>query len=136
MRIVKSLAARLVCFCLLASPAAAAELTGAEIKGLISGKTVYLETTAASPTGSAGKGVIYYAVDGSALYKTPSGAMWHGTWAIKDNTNCSNWKEKPDTGCTKYNKQGDAITILSATTGEVRAKLAKTAPGNAENLAP
>jgi hypothetical protein len=129
-------AALSVCFCLLAGPAAAAELTAAEIKDLISGKTLYLETTAASPTGTAGKGVIYYAADGSALYKTPSGALWHGTWSIKDNTNCSNWKEKPDTGCTKYDKQGDAISILSTTTGQVRAKLVKTAPGNAENLAP
>ena len=136
MRIVKSFAAPLAYFCLIAGPAAAAELTGAEIKDLISGKTVYLETTAASPTGTAGKGVIYYAADGSSLYKTPSGALWHGTWAIKDNTNCTNWKEAPNNPCSKYDKQGDAVNIISTATGQVRAKIVKTAPGNAENLAP
>src|SRR5215472_10695177 len=96
MRIVQSLGAPLVCLCLIAGPAAAAELTGAEIKDFLSGKTIYTETTAASVTGTPGKGVIYYAADGSALFKTPSGAIWHGTWAVKDNTNCSNWKEAPN----------------------------------------
>jgi hypothetical protein len=136
MRIVQSLAAPLVCFCLLASPAAAAELTGAEIKDLVSGKTLYNDTTASSVTGTPGRGVIYYAADGSALFKTPSGAMWHGNWVIKDNTICSNWKEAPNNPCSKYDKQGDAINIINSATGQVRAKIVKTAPGNAENLAP
>jgi hypothetical protein len=136
MRARKSLAAPLMCFCLVAGPAAAAELTGAEIKDLVSGKTLYTETTAASATGSPGKGVIYYAADGSALFKTPSGAMWHGTWTIKDNTNCSNWKEVPNNPCSKYDKQGDAINIINSATGQVRAKIVKTAPGNADNLVP
>jgi hypothetical protein len=136
MRTGRTFAAPLVCFCLLASPAAAAELTGAEIKDVVSGKTLYTETTAASSTGTAGKGVIYYAADGNALFKTPSGAMWHGTWAIKDNTICSNWKEVPNNPCSKYDKQGDAISIVNSATGQVRAKIVKTAPGNPENLAP
>jgi hypothetical protein len=136
MRIVQSLCAPLVCLCLLAGPAAAAELTGAEIKDFLSGKTIYTETTAASVTGTPGKGVIYYAADGSALFKTPSGAIWHGTWAVKDNTNCSNWKEAPNNPCSKYEKQGDTINIINTATGQVRAKIVKTAPGNAENLAP
>jgi hypothetical protein len=135
MHLIKRTIAAAASFCLV-GPAMAAEMTGAEIKDLISGKTVYLETTAASPTGTAGKGVIYYAADGSALYKTPSGALWHGTWAVKDNTNCTNWKENPNTGCTKYDKQGDTISIISTATGQVRAKLVKTAPGNTEKLAP
>jgi hypothetical protein len=136
MRTGQGFAAPLVCLCLLAGPAMAAELTGAEIKDFISGKTLYLETTGASVTATPGKGVLYYAADGSALYKTPSGALWHGTWAIKDNTNCTNWKEAPNNPCSKYDKQGDATSILNASTGQVRAKILKTAPGNAENLAP
>jgi hypothetical protein len=136
MRIVQSLAAPLVCFCLLAGPAAAAELTGAEIKDLLSGKTLYVETTAASVTATPGKGVLYYAADGSALFKTPSGAMWHGTWAIKENTNCTNWKEAPNNACSKYDKQGDIVNIINTQTGQVRAKIVKTAPGNPESLAP
>jgi hypothetical protein len=120
----------------LTGPAMAAEMTAAEIKDLISGKTIYLETAAGSVTGAQGQGVIYYAADGTALYKTPKGVMWHGTWAIKDNTNCSSWKEAPGAACSKYDKQGDAITILNSATGQVRAKILKTASGNAEKLAP
>jgi hypothetical protein len=55
----------------LVGPATAADLTGAELKTLLSGKSVYLENTATSAAG-AGQGVLYYAVDGSALYKTGS----------------------------------------------------------------
>jgi hypothetical protein len=38
----------------LMAPAVAADLTASEIKALISGKTVYLEATAASSSGQAG----------------------------------------------------------------------------------
>jgi hypothetical protein len=115
--------------------ATAAELSGAEIKELLSGKTLYLDF-AASITGTNGSGVIYYAPDGSVLYKTPKGDLWHGTLAFKDNTSCIDWKEKPNNACTKYDKQGNTITLINTTTGEVRGKIVKTAPGNAENLSP
>jgi hypothetical protein len=121
---------------LLAGTALAAELTGPEIRALLYGKTVYLETTAASASGKVGQGVIYWTEDGTALYKTPDGSMMHGKSEIKDNTNCTDWKERPGTGCTRYDKQGDAITIIDVKSGQVRAKIVKTAPGNAEKLAP
>ncbi len=116
--------------------ATSAELTGAEIKDLFSGKTIYVETTGESVTGTPGQGVLFYAADGSSLYKTPKGVMWHGTWVIKDNTNCTTWKEASGTSCNKYDKQGDTISIINTANGKVRAKIVKTAPGNAEKLAP
>jgi hypothetical protein len=115
---------------------AAADLTGSEIKDLISGKTLYVETTAESATGTPGRGVIYYAADGRALYKTPKGVLWHGTWAIRDNSSCTDWKEAPDNPCTKYDKQGDKITIINLVTGQARGRILKTARGNVEKLAP
>ena len=118
------------------SSAFPAELTGAEIKDLISGKTVYAQTATGSSTGTAGQGVVYYAADGTALFKTPSGAIWHGTWVIKDNTGCSDWKERPNNPCSKYDKQGETISILNATNGELRAKIVKIVAGNAENITP
>jgi hypothetical protein len=121
--------------CLIGS-ASAAELTGAEIKELIAGKSVYLELTAASVAGTPGQGVIYYAPDGQALYKTAKGTMWHGTWTIKENTACVDWKEAPNNPCTKYDKQGDTISIINVATGQTRGKITKTAAGNAEKLAP
>ena len=120
----------------LAGSALAADMTGAEIKAFLSGKTAYLETTAASASGSTGQGIIYWGADGTALYKTPTGSMMHGTWEVKGNTNCTVWKERPGTGCTRYDKVGDIVTVIDATGGQVRAKIVKTAPGNVEKLAP
>lgn len=85
--------------------ALAADMTAAEIKAFLSGKTVYLETTAASASGAAGQGVIFWAEDGTALYKTPSGAVMHGKWEIKGNTNCTDWKERPNTACVAMTRR-------------------------------
>jgi hypothetical protein len=111
-------------------------MTAAEIKAFLSGKTVYLQTTAASSTRTPGQGVIYWAPDGTALYKTPDGAMWHGKWEIKGNTLCADWKEKPNNPCVRYDKTGDTVSAVDALSGQTRSKVVKTAPGNAEKLAP
>lgn len=116
--------------------ALAADMTGAEIKAFLTGKTIYLETTAASATGKPGQGVIYWAADGTALYKTPTGALWHGKWEIKGNTACTDWKEKPNNGCVRYDKTGDTVSVLDAVSGQTRAKVVKTAAGNPEKLTP
>jgi hypothetical protein len=120
----------------LVGPAFATDMTGAEIKAFLSGNTVYLETTAASSSGQAGNAAIYWAADGTALFKTASGSIMHGTWVIKDNTNCTDWKERPGAGCVHYDKTGDKITAVDAASGKVRATIVKTAAGNAENLKP
>jgi len=120
--------------CLIGS-ATAADMTGAQIKELISGKSVYLENTTTS-TGGAGQGVIYYAEDGSALFKTAKGPIQHGKWTIKENTACVDWKEVPKNPCSKYDKQGDTITVINVATGQPRGKILKTATGNAEKIAP
>jgi len=113
----------------------AAEMTGAEIKELVSGKSIYLETGATS-TGGVGQGVIYYGADGNAFYKTAKGAVLHGPWTVKGNTLCNDWKEVPNNPCSKYDKQGDTISISNANTGQPRGKVLKIVPGNAEKLAP
>ncbi len=120
----------------LIASALAADMTGADIKAYLSGNTTYLETTAASATGKSGQGVIYWAADGTSLYKTPTGAIWHGKWEIKGNTACTDWKEKPNNACVRYDKTGDTVTVLDAASGQARAKIVKTAPGNAEKLTP
>src|SRR6185295_266596 len=107
----------------LAGTAFAADLTGPEIKALLYGKTVYLETTASSAAGKAGQGVIYWTEDGTALYKTPDGSMMHGKSEVKGDTNCTEWKERPGTACTRYDKQGGVITIFDVKSGQVRAKV-------------
>jgi len=135
MRVVANAIIPVVVICAIGS-ARAADMTGSEIKAFNTGKTVYLETTAASASGKAGQGVIYWAEDGTALYKTPTGAIMHGKWQIKGNTNCTEWKERPNTACVRYDKVGDTVTVIDAVNGQIRAKVVKTAPGNAETLAP
>jgi hypothetical protein len=120
----------------LVGPAFATDMTGAEIKAFLSGNTVYLQTTAASSSGQAGSAAIYWAADGTALFKTANGSIMHGTWVIKDNTNCTDWKERPGSGCVRYDKTGNTITAVDAASGKVRATIVKTAAGNAENLKP
>jgi hypothetical protein len=115
--------------------AIAADMTGDEIKATISGKTVYLECGGTS-TGGAGQGIIYFAADGSALYKSAGRGMLHGTWAIKGNTACTDWKEVPNNPCSRYDKQGDTISLINVATNQARCKITKTVPGNAEKLAP
>jgi hypothetical protein len=115
--------------------ATAAELTGAEIKDLFSGNTTYLELTA-SITGTQGSAVMYYDPNGTVLYKTPKGVMWHGTWKIEGNTACIDWKEASNNPCSKYDKQGDTITPINVATGVARGKVTKIVPGNAEKLTP
>lgn len=116
--------------------ALAADMTGAEIKAFLSDKTTYMETTTASTSGTAGQGAIYWAADGTALYKTPAGAILHGKWEIKGNTNCADWRERPGTGCVRYDKTGDVVTVIDVASGQTRAKITKSAAGNAEKLAP
>jgi hypothetical protein len=120
--------------CLLGS-AAAAQLTGAEIQELISGNSVYLQLTA-SITGTQGEGIIYYDTLGIALFKTPKGVIWHGTWTIEGNTACINWKESPHSPCAKYDKRGDTLTTINVATGVTRGKVTKIVQGNVEKLIP
>ena len=117
-------------------PAVAADLTAAEIKALVGGKTAYLEVTTAGAAGTAGQGVLYFAEDGTILNKTPAGPVWHGKFEFKDNTTCPAWKEKPDVSCSRWDKTGDVVSIFDAGSGQLRSKITKIAPGNAEKLAP
>jgi len=118
---------------LLIGSAAAADLTAAQIKELLIGKSVYLENTATSTAGT-GQGVLYYATDGTTLYKTGSGKILHGKWTFKENTLCIDWKEVANNACSRYDKQGDTITVFNVATGQARGKVLKIADGNPEKI--
>ena len=81
----------------------AADMTGADIKTLISGNTAYLSLR--QPTAGTGEGIIFYNADGNATFKTPKGAIWHGSWVIKDNTVCIDWKELPEQSPARVTKR-------------------------------
>ena len=125
----------IIATCTLGETVLGADLNGADIKTLLAGNTAYLETTAASASGQAGQAVIFWNADGTAINKTASGTILPGTWEIKANTLCAVWKEKP-MGCVRFDKAGDVVTLIDVASGQVRAKISKTAAGNAEKLAP
>ena len=134
MRGIKHSVAVIVASICVVGSAAAQQMTGGEIRSFVSGKTLYVETGAASVTGVIGKGAIYLAEDGTGLYKTPTGAVWHGTWTVKGDNYCSDWKEGQKRPCQRFEKQGDAVNSFDVETGQLRVKITKTVPGNAENL--
>jgi len=113
--------------------AQAAEIAGAEIKALISGNTVYLALVPGGPAGG-GDGAIFYNTDGTATFKTPAGPIWHGTWQVKDNQLCVDWKELPNNPCTRYEKDGAETVLINTATGKQRGKLVRVAPDNPEKL--
>ena len=78
--------------------------------------------------------MLYYAADGTALYKTGSGKILHGKWTFKENTLCIDWKEAPNNACSRYDKQGDTISVINVATGQVRGKVLKIADGNPEKI--
>ncbi len=121
---------------LLAAPysAQAADMSGADITKLISGNTVYIEFEAANVNTGAGPGIIYYSTDGKVTAKFPNGNAPKGGWFIKDNTSCITWDGRPPNPCTKYDKQGEVITLINTADGKPRGKIVKMAPGNAEKL--
>jgi hypothetical protein len=60
--------------------------------------------------------------------------MWQGKYTFKGNTLCTDWKQSPNNPCSRYDKQGDTISIVNVKTGETRAKVVRTAPGNPDKL--
>jgi hypothetical protein len=125
----------IIATCTLGEKVLAADMNGADIKTLLVGNTAYLETTAASASGQAGQSVIFWNADGTAINKTASGTIMPGTWEIKANTLCAVWKEKP-MGCVRFDKAGDVVTLIDVASGQVRAKISRTAAGNVEKLTP
>jgi hypothetical protein len=116
-----------------ATTAQASEMTAAEIKVLISGNTAYLALNPGATAGT-GDGFIFYNTDGTATFKTPNGAIWHGPWTIKDNTVCIDWKELPNNSCTRYEKDQTDIILINVATGKPRGKIVKILPNNPEKL--
>ena len=67
--------------------AASAELTGAEILSLLTGRTAYIQFADSTLT-AAGAGAIYYNPDGKVGAKLPNGRKIAGVRTIKNNTSC------------------------------------------------
>jgi hypothetical protein len=134
-RVVERLLVAVGCFLFLIASAAAAQMTGPQIRTFISGNSVYVKLLSA-PAGTANKGVIYYAPDGIALYKAGTDRVWHGRWTIVQNTSCVDWAEEPGNPCSKYERRRGKVTIINVTTGAPRGIVVRVRRANVENLVP
>jgi hypothetical protein len=114
---------------LFAGSVAAAELTGAEISSLLTGKTAYIEFAASTLT-AAGAGAIYYSPQGKVAAKLPDDKKATGVRTIKGNTFCVAWADRPVSPCSKLEKDGDTYKIINAETGELRGTITKIVDGN------
>jgi hypothetical protein len=117
-----------------ATAAIAADMSTDELRKFLIGRTYYLEVAASGTLAQAGQATLYFAPDGAVLNRVPSGKIQHGTWTIKDNTVCVAWKDLPPNPCSRYDRQGDLVTVINLSTGQPRGKIVKTADGNVENL--
>ncbi len=111
----------------------AADLTAAQIQDMTLGKTLYMNFEANTTAGQ-GAGFIYYPDAKSVILKTPTGAIWHGVRTVKGDTVCIEWKEQPNTGCTRFDKTGDVMTLIRIDTNKPRGTVTKVVAGNPERL--
>jgi hypothetical protein len=113
-----------------------ADMSTEELRKFLVGRTYYLEVAAGGTLATAGHATLYFATDGVVLNRVPSGKIQQGTWTIKDNSVCVAWKDLPPNPCSRYDRQGDVVSVINMATGQARGKIIKTADGNPENLAP
>ena len=102
-------------------------LNGAQIDGLLTGNTAYLEL----PGGIAS---LLYGADGVAVVKFPSGATKKGPWTILADHYCVDWETGPANSCSRVVKTAGGITMVDVVTGEGRGRVKNIAPGNPESL--
>jgi hypothetical protein len=115
-------------------PARATDMTGSQIRSLISGKSVYVKLNDEAAAGN--HGVIYYGEDGNALFRGDQGRVWHGTWSIKGNAACVEWVEEPANPCSRYKSSRGIVEIINASTSRPRGTILRVKRGNVENIRP
>ena len=134
-----------------ATAAVAADMTTDELRKFLVGRTYVLDVSVGGTLAKAGQATLFFAPDGGVvaavlalehrrdggvLNRIPNGKILQGAWTIKDNTVCVDWKNQPPNPCSRYDKQGDTVTVINVSTGQPRGRIVKSADGNVERLAP
>lgn len=63
------------------------------------------------------------------------GPCGRGPGRSKAISRATQWKQRPS-ACGRWDKTGETVSIIYSATGETRAKVVTTAPGNAEKPRP
>jgi hypothetical protein len=107
----------------------------AQLDGLLTGNTAYIDLPPGGPGGpNGGIAFAYYGDDGRASFKLPTGTILTGAWLLKDDHYCADWDNGPKNSCTKVVRTPGAVFVIDAATGQPRGMIAKIVPGNAEGL--
>jgi hypothetical protein len=111
-------------------------LTASQISVLIKGQTAYLKVTAGGPFGPGGELPFYYAANGIATLKYPTGKVRKGTWAIAEpDQYCVIWSDvAPEKSCTRISKAADDSYSARRAADNVPLPILRFVAGNAENL--
>jgi len=118
------------------NPAIAADMSADELRRFLRGRTYYLETIAGGTLAQSGQAILYFAPEGAVLNRIPSGKVLQGAWTIKGKTVCVVWKDLPPNPCSRYDRQGDIVTVINVGTGQPRGRIIKSSDGNVEGLQP
>ena len=107
----------------------------AQLDGLLTGNTAYIDLPPGGSGGAnGGVAVCFFGGDGHAAFKLPTGTTLKGPWSLKDDHYCVDWEKGPKNSCSKLVKTLGSILILDAATGQKRATVTKIVPGNPDNV--
>jgi hypothetical protein len=110
-------------------------LDRAQMDGLLTGNTAYIDLPPGGPGGpGGGVAAAYYGSDGRASFKLPTGAILTGTWSLKDDHYCADWENGPRNSCTQVVRMPGAVLMVDHATGKTRGSVARIVPGNPEHL--
>lgn len=110
-------------------------LDQAQLDGLLTGNTVYLNVPAGTP-GAQNGGVapFYFGKDSRAVARLPEGRTLEGIWRMDGAGYRVDWSNGPKNSCTYVLKRGDDIAMMDAATDAERGFMTKIVPGNPEAL--
>lgn len=114
---------------LLTAGAAAAETTldRAQLDGLLTSQTVYLDTPG-------GEALIHFRADTTSFARLPNGVQMQGTWGLIDNGYCIDWVDGPQNSCTRVLRTADALRMMDIASGDPRGQITRIVPGNPEGF--
>ena len=117
------------------SIAHAASLNAMQLDGLLTGNTLYLRIP---PGGQAlpDGGIVpfKYGADGTSAARLSEKVTLVGTWELKDDYYCVDWKNGPKNSCTRIVKTEMGIDLIDVESGDIRGTVDRVVPGNPEQI--
>lgn len=106
------------------------QMTGQQLDALMTSNSIYL-----TEPNSSGEIVLWYAADGIAAARLPSGSLLKGTWEIVGDKSCIKWSYAPNTNsCSIMVRRDGQLLLLENGTDRLLGTVKKIVPSNAESL--